>query len=58
MQFYMLPILSNCDQLHIIMSPHYVLYVAMLQVFPICRNLVVQYMHQFHHRNIPQWTLT
>jgi hypothetical protein len=30
MQFYMLLTKFNCDQVHIIVSPHYVLYVAML----------------------------
>jgi hypothetical protein len=53
-QFYMLLTLFSCEQLHIIVSPHYVLYVTMLQAFFICENLVAQYMHQFHHRNVPR----
>jgi hypothetical protein len=36
----MMLILFNCDQLHTIVFPHYTLYVAMLQAFPICGNLV------------------
>jgi hypothetical protein len=58
MQFYMLVTLFNCDQLHIIVFSHYVLYVIMLQAFFICENLVVQYMHQFHHLIVPRLALT
>jgi hypothetical protein len=58
MQFYMLLILFNCDQLNIIVFSHYVLYVVMHQAFPICKKLVVQYMHQFYHLSVPRWTLT
>jgi hypothetical protein len=58
MQFYMLLALFNYDQLYTIVFPRYVLYVAMLQAFPICGNLVAQYMHQFHHRSVPRWALT
>jgi hypothetical protein len=57
MQPCMLPTSFNCDQLHTIVLPCYVLYVVMLQVFPICGNLVALYMHQFYHRSIPGWTL-
>jgi hypothetical protein len=53
-----LPLTSfNYDQLHIIDIPRYVLYVVMLQAFPICENLVALYMHQFHHHSIPRWSL-
>jgi hypothetical protein len=45
MQFYMLLTLFNCNQLHTIMFPHYTLYMAILQAFIICENLVAQYMH-------------
>jgi hypothetical protein len=33
-------------------SPLYY-YVVILQAFPICGNLSVRYMHQFHHRSVP-----
>jgi hypothetical protein len=52
MHSYMLLISFNCDQLHTIVVPRYVLYVVMLQAFPICGNLVALYMHQFF------WTKT
>jgi hypothetical protein len=36
----------------------YVLYVAMLQAFPIYGYLFAQYMNQFHHCSVPRWAHT
>jgi hypothetical protein len=34
------------------------LYFVRGNAFLICENLVVLYMYQFHHRNVPLWILT